>query len=87
MEAKDYKIGRPYIIRSNDVRDNLMVGTFIGFEAKHNIPIFLVNGEELSVFSPVAEFNNDLWSELQNLSYSDQFKVVLTLSQNISVLG
>lgn len=83
MKPKAYKQGVKYIIRSNEL-EPLVTGTFLGNHQK--VPILLVDGTEMMVFSPIAEYSDALWEELSGMSRDEQYAKVCELDRLVPYL-
>lgn len=85
MKQKAYKEGVKYIIRSNE-DEPLVIGTFLE-NNYHNLPILLVDGIEMMVFSPIAEHSEELWNELSKMSRTEQYARVRELDRLVPYLN
>lgn len=86
MKGRAYKEGVSYIVRSNE-DEPLKIGVFLGTtplsQARTPIPVLRIDGEELMVFSPMAEYTDSLWEELSRLTRKEQWDVVHKLHKEI----
>jgi len=86
VKDKVYKEGVTYIVRSNE-DEPLKIGVYLGSvpisQAGTLVPVLLIDGKEMIVCSPMAEYTDSLWNELSALTRKEQWDHVCKLHKEI----